>query len=196
MGLANVREDRLPLLQVTVFNKRRQPLSNVNAKMTALVITPDSHDILYMEVAAASSVVAHAIMAAVVEHENTLQDWGFCPDKTHGFKIHPRDGMRIADVKLAVNGHPGIHHFALLAQEGYLIADSDEELWRKLRKKMSCPTRESWGTDLLPKVKESGALVMCESFGLPDNMAFYVLQPDADVVFDGLVGELVRGIGL
>ena len=196
MGLANER-DRLATLQVTIKNKRGTPISNVHALLTALVITPDSHSILYLECCATSSAVAHCIMAAIGEQSNTVQEWSFCPTKDRGFVIHPKDGMRVADCKLAVKGHPGLHHFALLDQSGdFILANSDEVLWQKLRKKMSCPTKESWGAELLPRVKEEGCLLECEAMGMPENMKVYVLQLDADAVFDRLVGQIVRERGL
>jgi hypothetical protein len=196
MGLADVTPERLPFVQVTIKNKRGQQLSNIHAKLTALCITPDTHDILYLECAATSTAVAHAIMAAVVEQDNTQQEWAFCPDMTQGFNIHPRDGMRIADTKLAVKGHVGLHHFALMSQgQDFLIADS-ENLWAKLRRKMSCPTYDAWGTVLLPKVKDAGVLLLCESFGLPNGMAVYILDLNAEEQFDKIVGEYVRRNGL
>ena len=197
MGLADVQADALPWLQVTVKNKRNQPLSNVQVKLTALCITPDEHNIIYAECVATSSATAHAIMAALNEADNTQQNWAFCQTPTQGYNIHPGDNMRVADTKLALKGHSGLHHFALLAQdEDFILARDDQQLWQKLRKKMTCPTQDHWGTVLLPQVLEAGLMVPCESFGLPPGLAVYVLELDSDAQFDELVGSHVREHGL
>ena len=197
MGLAEATDD-LPRLQVTVKNRKGELISNVHARLTALVIRPDNHDIIYLECVAMASAVAHAIMAACVEQDSTKQTWAFCPSPKHGYEIQPQNDMRVADAKLALKGYSsGLHHFAMMSQDDdFIIADTDEQLWRKLRKKMSCPTKEEWGAVLLPRVRASGALIGCESFGLPDGMSVYVLELDAEQTFDALVCKHVKENGL
>jgi hypothetical protein len=174
MGLANWNaRDDYPWLQITAKKRNGQLLANVHARLTALVIRPDTHGILYLECAATSTSVAHAIMAAAVESNNTVQTWAFLPFKPGsrgtGYALHPPD-LRVADTKLQLSGHSGLHHFAMLSQsDDWILADSDACLWAKLRKKMSCPTKDEWGEVLLPKVLSSGALIECEAFGLPST---------------------------
>ena len=195
LGLQYVKPDALPWLQVTAFNKRNSVISNVKVKLTALCLTPQGHDIIYLECCATSTSVAHAIMAAATEQDGT--NWAYCPTKDHGFNIHPMVNMRVADTKLALKGHAGLHHFALMAEESsFILADSDATLWRKLRKRMSCPTRDEWGIVLLQQMANAKALLPCESFGLPETIKAYVLELDADATFDRLVGQLVKENGL
>ena len=194
MGLQYVKPDALPWLQVTACSKRGTVLSNVKVKLTALCLTPQGHEIIYLECCATSTSVAHAIMAAATEQDGT--NWAYCPTKDHGFNIHPMVNMRVADTRLQLKGHAGLHHFALMAPEDtWILADGMETLWRKLRKRMSCPTKPEWSA-LLPKMMEAGALLECERFGLPDAISVYVLELDADATFDRLCADYVKEHGL
>ena len=48
----------------------------------------------------------------------------------------------------------------------------------------------------MPQVLDAGALIPCECFGLPEGMCVYVLELDAEQVFDRIVGQMVRENGL
>jgi hypothetical protein len=49
IGLAEVKEESLPRLHVSAYNKKKELLCSVEAVLTALVVTPHNHDILYLE---------------------------------------------------------------------------------------------------------------------------------------------------
>ena len=170
MNLAAERET-LPLLRVQVTNKKRQPLSDTFSRIVSLVIRPDNHQLIYLEAVATSSSVAHAIMAAVSEGtDNVCATFGFYETKANGWAINLPSEMRVADCRVSLRGHSGLHHIALLSQDSdYIISDSPAQLWAKLRQRMGCPTKESWGEKILPQLLESSALLECESYGLPGN---------------------------
>jgi hypothetical protein len=196
MGLTESLLDKLPWLQIqTKSRKNGAPMSNVQARLLSLVISPDEHQILYLECLATSSSIAHAIMAAAVE-TSTSQQWAFCPTQREGYTIYPGSDMRIMDLRIALRGHSGLHHFALMSQETFLIASDQNQLWSKLRKLMGCPTLDSWKDALMPKVMASGCLLVCEKFGLPQGMDVYILDIDAEATFDRLCSEHVRERGL
>ena len=89
-----------------------------------------------------------------------------------------------------------VHHVAMLASGDLLLAADDEALWRKLREKMTCPTIEAWGADVMPEVHQSGMLLECEAFGIPDGFRAYVPEKEAQPIFDGRVSDYVRRTGL
>jgi hypothetical protein len=197
LGLAAAHIGALPWIQVKVKNKKGQSLSCIHSRILSLVVTPDTHSILYLECVSTSSAVAHAILAASVENSGTVQKWSFCPDKRHGFDLNLPDTMRVSDLKLSLKGHAGLHHFALISQEGsFIFSDSDEQLWAKLRQKMGCPSKPEWITKMMPKVMEAGLLLECETFGLPVGMKAYILDLDSEATWDRLCGEHVRRNGL
>ena len=195
LGLAE-HSGALPWIQVQVKNKKGQSLSCIHSRILSLVITPDTHSILYLEAVSTSSAVAHAILAASVENSGTVQKWSFCPDKRHGFDLNLPDTMRVSDLKLSLKGHAGLHHFALISEGSFIFSDSDEQLWAKLRQKMGCPSKPEWITKMMPKVMEAGLLLECETFGLPPDMKVWILDLDAEATWDRLCGEYVRHNGL
>jgi len=191
MGLAEVSDDNLPWLQLTIRNKKGEVASNLVARLTSLAITPDRHNILYLECVAHSGEAKEIIDAAADYSE--LQAWGFLPTRDSGFVIHPQNNMRVSDVLL----ENGLHFVAMLSQEeDFIIAENHEQLWQKLRRRMSCPTQAEWGGDMLPLVFKTDMLLRCETFGLPEGMEVYILQSDSEITFDELAGKMAWQKGL
>lgn len=199
IGLADVSVNALPRLHIVVKNKKGELIAEPEVALTALVVSPHGHEIIYLEAVSTSTVTAHSVLACAVENPGSIE-WSYRKKGQRqyesGIRIHEPDAPRVADVKLALKGHSGLHHIVIMDRgESFLIARDDETLWMKLRKQMTCPTLSHWGADLMPQVHEAAILLKCESFGLPPGLNVYVLDSEAGAKFDALVGKYVREKG-
>lgn len=130
-------------------------------------------------------------------------------DKNAWIKVEPPEDPRIADTKLAVPGASdgrGIHHVAVLDRDADLIvAERGRDIWRKVRERMTCPTLEEWGEDLLACILHGDKLSKLGlsqadtpiarkalTFGMDENLKAYVLDKNAQTLFDALVCWYVR----
>jgi len=204
---------RLPQLCLSV--KAGDTVHRYEAPMTAAII--EGGRLWYMELACSSHSQAHAIMGALVEERAKaawMVQWDDMPrdnwaDKNAWIKVEPPEDPRIADTKLAVPGATdgrGIHHVAVLDKDADLIvAERGRDIWRKVRERMTCPTLEDWGEDLLAYILHADKLVKLGisndgtpiarkalTFGLDENFKAYVLDKNAQALFDGLVSWYVR----
>ena len=198
LGLNEFSLAVLPRLEVKVSNGQGEVIGHVETQLTALIVSPLNH-VLYLEAACTSDSGAHALMGAVSDPRGVAEFRFFQPGKGDEYtEIHPPDSAMVNDVRLAVTGWSRhVHHVAMLDRSGeLLLAPDDETLWRKLREKMSCPTLSEWGTAVMPDVKDSGLLLECETYGIPEGYKAFVLAPDAEPSFDDIIAAHVRVVGL
>lgn len=178
-----------------VFQVKKRGEERTQAELPLAAMIAGAGKIWYMEGAATSNSVAHALMAALtdaVDAEFQLI-WG---DKFNYKLMKPPENPRINDCKLKVEGWDRtIHHVAALDRSSELIiSERGATLWRKIRELMTTPTLKEWGNDLTPLILRSGMLLEATTFGLP-HLNAYVLMPDAQDIFDELVGKYVREKG-
>jgi len=197
LRLANLDAAELPNLEVIVRNTKHEIVGHVASQIVALVVSPQLR-VLYLEAACTSDAGAHALMGSVSDPRGSVEFRFSRVGDGDYIDLQPPESPRLANVRLAVPGWSrSIHHVAMLDRSGDLmLAPNDETLWRKLREKMTCPTLDGWGTAVLKKIHESGLLLHCELFGLPDGLRAFVLSAKAQEAFDGIITEHVRSIGI
>lgn len=201
LNLSELEPGKLPRLDVMATKGNNQIAAHIEVKLVSLIVSPLNR-ILYMEAACTSASTAHSLMGCLTDSFPGTITWTYLkPDLRrydHGAAtaVKPPELPHITDKRLELSGHNGIHHVAVLERaETLLFSDSDAVLWRKLRQRLTCPTLEGWGSGVMPRVHSSGLLLECEFFGLPEGLRPYVLAPDANDLFDKLVGEHVRSLG-
>lgn len=197
LGLADLDPAELPHLEVIVRNAKHDIVANVGAQIVALIVSPQNRT-LYLESTCTSDAGAHALMGSVSDPRGAVEFRFSCVGDGDYVEIQPPESPRLANVRLAVPGWSRhVHHVAMLDRSGELmLAPDDETLWRKLREKMTCPTLDTWSATLMKKIHGSGMLLECEAFGVPDGLRAFVLSPDAQTVFDGLISVYVRSTGI
>jgi len=197
LGLADLNAAELPNLEVIVRNTKQDIVGHVAAQIVALIVSPQNR-VLYLEVACTSDAGAHALMGAVSDPRGEVEFRFSRVGDGDYIELQPPESPRLANVRLAVPGYSRhLHHVAMLDRSGDLmLAPDDETLWRKLREKMTCPTLEEWGGKVMKQVHQSGLLLDCEVFGLPEGLRAFVLSAKAQEVFDGIVMECVRSSGI
>lgn len=197
LGLADLDTPELPNLEVIVRNAKQDIVAHVAAQIVALIVSPLNR-VLYLEAACSSDAGAHALMGSVGDPRGSVE-FRFCPIGDADYiDLQPPESPRIGNVRLAVSGWSRhLHHVAMLDRSGELmLAPDDQTLWRKLREKMSCPTLEGWGSEVMPRVQKSGILLECEAFGIPEGMKAYVLSTGAQTEFDTIISAHIRKTGL
>ncbi len=198
LGLAELNPTELPHLEVVVRNTKSEIIANVGAQICALIVSPENR-VLYLEAVSTSDAGAHALMGSVSDPRGAVEFRFYRAGDTGDYiEIQPPESPRLANVRLAVSGwFRHVHHVAMLDRSGdLLLAPDDFTLWRKLREKMTCPTLDCWGGDLMLQIHRSGLLLECETFGVPGGMKAFVLAADAQTIFDGLIAEHVRSKGI
>ena len=198
LGLAELDPAEIPHLEVIVRNSKSEIVANVGAQLVALIVSPQNR-VLYLEAVCTSVAGAHAVMASVSDPRGAVEFRFYHAGATGDYvEILPPESPRVANVRLAVNGWSRhVHHVAMLDRSGELmLAPDDTTLWRKLREKMSCPTLECWGGELMKRICGSGMLLECESFGIPAGLRAFVLSANAQEIFDGLISDHAATIGI
>jgi len=178
-----------------VFHVKRRGEQRTNARIPLVACAVGAGKIWYMEGAATSNSVAHALMAALTDAIEA--DYQLIWKPAFNYKpLKPPDNPRVYDCRVKILDWPRtVHHVAAMDRSGELIvADRRLTLWRKIREKMSTPTLYEWGMDLIPKILHSGMITEATTFGM-HGMFSYVLMPDAQEIFDELVGKYVRENG-
>lgn len=186
----------LPKLHVLVSGENRI-LADLVCSVTAAIKALDK--LYYFEIAATSDSTAHAVAACLVDHSKD-SNWEIKGD-IFGPKwqsIEAPSNVAIRDTRLKMDGWGGcIHHVAVLTKSNQLIiANNEETLWRKLRARMTCPTLDGWGKDLMPRIHRSGVLIEAQCFGLIENIKAWVIAPDANELFDKIICEHIQKVGL
>jgi hypothetical protein len=198
LGLTDLEPSNLPHLEVVVRNAKSEIIANVGAQIVALIVSPQNR-VLYLEAVSTSDAGAHALMGSVSDPRGAVEFRFYRAGETGDYiEIQPPDSPGLANVRLAVSGWSRhVHHVAMLDRSGDLmLAPDDATLWRKLREKMTCPTLEQWGGALMKKIHNSGLLLECEAFGVPEGLRAFVLSTDSQTVFDGILSNYVRSTGI
>ena len=164
--------------------------------MPAAILAGDR--LYYFEIAATADSTAHAIAGALSESriDAAWQIHGE-PFGAEWNQVEVGEHFTIRDARLEVPHFTGrLHHVAALDTSGQLIvADSDSVLWAKLRNRMNCPSLQEWGTAVMPRIHDSGALIPATTYGIGSDLRAYVLAPDASDLFDRIIGTHVRRMG-
>ena len=198
LGLAELDLTELPHLEVVVRNTKSEIIANVGAQIVALIVSPENR-VLYLEAVSTSDAGAHALMGSVSDPRGAVEFRFYRAGETGDYiEIRPPESPRLANVRLAVSGWSrSIHHVAMLDRSGDLmLAPDDAVLWRKLREKMTCPTLAEWRTALMSEIHQSGMLLECEAFGVPEGLKAFVLAENASETFDRIVSDHVRFAGI
>lgn len=184
-------DSALPTIRAIVTEEGKT-VSDITITCTALIISP-LNKVLYVECVTSSSSTAHAIMGGISD-PRTDPIWTFNDNE----RLIVPDAAAVADTRLPVPNYNGsLHHVAILDKSGDLVLSKDQEqTWMKLRSKMTCPSLPKWGKDLMPKIIRDGILLECQHFGIPKEFTPFVLAPDASSLFDEIIGQHVRKVGL
>jgi len=197
LGLADLDPTELPNLEVVVRNAKHEIIANVGAQICALIVSPQNR-VLYLEAVSTSDAGAHALMGSVSDPRGAVEFRFYKIGEGDYVDIQPPESPRVANVRLAVQGWSRhVHHVAMLDRSGdLLLAPDDATLWRKLREKMTCPTLQKWGVELMKRIHGSGILLECEAFGVPEGLRVFVLSSTAQSVFDEIISGHVHKTGI
>jgi hypothetical protein len=192
LGLALLDSTELPSLEAIVSNTKSETIAHVEASVTALIVSP-LRRILYLEAACTSDSGAHALMGAFTDPRGAMELRMILPGKGNHLELMPPVAPAICNTRLAVHGWSRhVQHVALLDRSGELmLAQDDQSMWRKLRERMTSPTLEQWGEELMPLLHRSGLLQSCETMGIA-GLHSYVLAENAQKIFDAIVSTHIR----
>lgn len=196
LGAWDAATAALPTLRMRARNGRNQTVGDVSIQLVALATR--QYNVAYFEGTASSTSEAHAILGALSGLEESKVSWEFkTPDSDsyYGTTVKMPEDALYADTRLGVSGGKTVHHVAM-ADRNILLHDAKnpDALWRAVRDKLTCPTLPEWGKQLIARMFDRGALVKCESFGLPPHVVPCVLGDEA--LCDRLVCEMVKERGL
>ena len=163
----------------------------------------------YFEAVSSSPLITNPIAAAVgngggkgtwtvrVPAVGKGEEPGYQPELYgQAVKLPDRAALRTGPLRLDDHTKPAWHVAVISRAANLLLAPDTAALWRKLRVVLTCPTREGWGTALMPKIMAADVLQPLRQHGWDSNVQAWALAEDADEKFDAVVAAYVKRHGL
>lgn len=168
---------------------RRGNIRSCDVKAVAGILSPvtEPATLLYVEVIGPDADV-ESVLAAMNSEASVSVCWSMAG---HGLQMPAKH--RAVNTRIKIDGWRGkVQHACAVSMAADLALVADEHaLWLKLKDAVTTPVLDAWAEDLLPQAIEAGAVVKCESFGLPDGVAAWGLHPDATRKMDELTSAFV-----